>query len=109
MRWSLFSLIAAAVLTLTLHAITRDTAALQPARLVPLACPELVRLCATSYCRHPSATANTSCTGPPGADITKPATNDDTTSTTNHEQNYSCRDRPGRRCSSHRASVTCTS
>jgi len=45
MRWSLFSLIAAAVLALTLHAMTPGTTvSARPARLVPLACPELVRL-----------------------------------------------------------------
>lgn len=45
MRWSLFSLIAAAVLALTLHTMTPSTTvSARPAQLVPLACPELVRL-----------------------------------------------------------------
>lgn len=43
MRWSLFSLIAAAVLALT-TAATTSTGAAEPARLVPLTCPELIRL-----------------------------------------------------------------
>ena len=43
MRWSLFSLIAQAVLALTLAATT-NTAPAGPGRLVPLTCPELVRL-----------------------------------------------------------------
>ncbi|MFI1294349.1 hypothetical protein ACH4VM_39280 [Streptomyces sp. NPDC020792] len=43
MRWSLFSLIAAAVLALTAAATTTVGPA-GPARLVPLTCPELVRL-----------------------------------------------------------------
>jgi SRSO17 transposase len=42
MRWSLFSLIAAAVLALTAAAV-HDAAEDQPA-LVPLSCPELIRL-----------------------------------------------------------------
>lgn len=42
---TLFSLIAAAVLVLTLHAMAPGTTvSARPARLVPLACPELVRL-----------------------------------------------------------------
>lgn len=46
MRWSLFSLIAAAVLALTLHAMGSPptTGTTRPARLIPLTCPELVRL-----------------------------------------------------------------
>lgn len=44
MRWSLFSLIAAAILTLTLHTTMPRTPAGRPPRLVPLTCPELVRL-----------------------------------------------------------------
>ncbi|MFI6659344.1 hypothetical protein ACIBL8_27860, partial [Streptomyces sp. NPDC050523] len=72
MRWSLFSLIAAVVLALTATAV-HDAAEDEP-------------LC----CRHPSATANTSCTGPPGAAITKPsqppATSNDTTVTTSRDQ-----------------------
>jgi len=46
MRWSLFSLIAAAVLALTLHATgsPATTGTTGPARLIPLTCPELVRL-----------------------------------------------------------------
>ncbi|MFD4971290.1 IS701 family transposase, partial [Streptomyces sp. NPDC058424] len=43
MRWSLFSLIAAAVLALT-AAATTSVGTAEPARLVPLTCPELVRL-----------------------------------------------------------------
>lgn len=43
MRWSLFSLIAAAVLALALDATARAVSA-GTARLVPLTCPELVRL-----------------------------------------------------------------
>ncbi|MFJ4742805.1 hypothetical protein [Streptomyces sp. NPDC088775] len=43
MRWSLFSLIAWAVLALTLAATAR-TGPSTPARLIPLTCPELVRL-----------------------------------------------------------------
>ncbi|MEV5012927.1 IS701 family transposase [Streptomyces sp. NPDC055692] len=43
MRWSLFSLIAAAVLALT-AAATTSVGSAEPARLVPLTCPELVRL-----------------------------------------------------------------
>ncbi|WP_241756838.1 hypothetical protein [Streptomyces sp. WAC00263] len=42
MRWSLFSLIAAAVLALTATAV-HDAAEDEPA-LVPLSCPELIRL-----------------------------------------------------------------
>jgi hypothetical protein len=44
MRWSLFSLIATAVLALTLEATGEGTAAAPPVRLIPLTCPELVRL-----------------------------------------------------------------
>ncbi|WP_438306907.1 hypothetical protein ACSHXN_45950 (plasmid) [Streptomyces sp. HUAS TT11] len=43
MRWSVFSLVASAVLALTLAATTK-TAPDGPVRLVPLTCPELVRL-----------------------------------------------------------------
>jgi SRSO17 transposase len=43
MRWSLFSLIAAAVLALT-AAATNSVGSVEPACLVPLTCPELVRL-----------------------------------------------------------------
>lgn len=43
MRWSLFSLIASAVLALTAAAITTAGPA-GPVRLVPLTCPELVRI-----------------------------------------------------------------
>nr|WP_146051054.1 hypothetical protein [Streptomyces noursei] len=42
MRWSLFSLIASAVLTLTAAAIHEDSQR-QP-ELIPLTCPELIRL-----------------------------------------------------------------
>ncbi|MFD8525611.1 hypothetical protein ACFV2D_37450 [Streptomyces capillispiralis] len=42
MRWSLFSLIAAAVLALTAAAV-HDAAEDEPV-LVPLSCPELIRL-----------------------------------------------------------------
>ncbi len=42
MRWSLFSLVASAVLALTAATTTADPAG--PVRLVPLTCPELVRL-----------------------------------------------------------------
>ncbi|MER6572319.1 IS701 family transposase [Streptomyces sp. NPDC001093] len=45
-RWSLFSLIAAAVLTMTLHTETPVTTR-RPTRLVPLTCPELVRFLRT--------------------------------------------------------------
>ncbi|WP_241757121.1 IS701 family transposase [Streptomyces sp. WAC00263] len=44
MRWSLFSLIATGVLALTLAAAGQETGAARPARLIPLTCPELVRL-----------------------------------------------------------------
>ncbi|MGW4563765.1 IS701 family transposase [Streptomyces sp. NPDC004561] len=44
MRWSLFSLVASAVLALTAAAATTMTGPAGPARLVPLTCPELVRL-----------------------------------------------------------------
>ncbi|WP_149181844.1 hypothetical protein [Streptomyces sp. TRM49041] len=44
MRWSLFSLIAAAVLTLALATVCEKSGPTRPARLVPLTCPELVRL-----------------------------------------------------------------
>ncbi|MFF0087785.1 IS701 family transposase [Streptomyces canus] len=44
MRWSLFSLIAAAVLALTLATVGEKTGPTRSARLVPLTCPELVRL-----------------------------------------------------------------
>ncbi|WP_164492539.1 hypothetical protein [Streptomyces sp. CNQ-509] len=87
MRWPLFSLIAAAVLTLTataVHATAEDEAA-----LVPVAAPSSSGFCEPSCCHHPSATANTSCTGPPGDANTKPprppATSNDTTAT-NHNQ-----------------------
>jgi SRSO17 transposase len=43
MRWSLFSLVASAVLALT-AAATTTTGPAGPAHLVPLTCPELVRL-----------------------------------------------------------------
>lgn len=43
MRWSLLSLIAAAVLALT-AAATTSTGSAEPARLVPMTCPELIRL-----------------------------------------------------------------
>jgi hypothetical protein len=43
MRWSLFALIASAVLALTAAATTTAGPA-SPARLVPLTCPEIVRL-----------------------------------------------------------------
>ncbi|MET7542462.1 IS701 family transposase [Streptomyces sp. NPDC005507] len=46
MRWSLFSLIASAVLALT-AATTSTRSDARPAHLVPLACPELVRLLRT--------------------------------------------------------------
>jgi hypothetical protein len=44
MRWSLFSLIAAAVLALTLTAVVEKTGHTRSARLIPLTCPELLRL-----------------------------------------------------------------
>ncbi|MER6358967.1 IS701 family transposase [Streptomyces sp. NPDC001634] len=53
MRWSLFSLIAAAVLTMTLHAETPATTR-RPTRLVPLTCPELVRLLRTFVLPSPT-------------------------------------------------------
>lgn len=43
MRWSLFSLVASAVLALT-TAATTTTVPAEPPRLVPLTCPELVRV-----------------------------------------------------------------
>jgi hypothetical protein len=43
MRWSLFSLIAAAVLALT-TAATTSTGTAGPALLVPPTCPELIRI-----------------------------------------------------------------
>ncbi|MET7518284.1 IS701 family transposase [Streptomyces sp. NPDC005480] len=44
MRWSLFSLIATTVLALTLATADEQTGAVRPLRLIPLTCPELVRL-----------------------------------------------------------------
>ncbi|WUH27034.1 hypothetical protein OG800_15990 [Streptomyces sp. NBC_00445] len=44
MRWSLFSLIAVAVLALTLAATTAQPGPAGPPRLIPLTCPQLVRL-----------------------------------------------------------------
>ncbi|MEV8562524.1 transposase [Streptomyces sp. NPDC051917] len=44
MRWSLFSLIAAAVLALALASTTTHTHPAGAAKLIPLSCPELVRL-----------------------------------------------------------------
>jgi SRSO17 transposase len=44
MRWSLFSLIAAAVLALTLRATGSPPRGTNRVRLVPLTCPELIRL-----------------------------------------------------------------
>lgn len=44
MRWSLFSLIASAVLALTLAATVMQADSARPVRLVPLTCPELIRL-----------------------------------------------------------------
>jgi SRSO17 transposase len=52
MRWSLFSLVASAVLALTVAATTTAGPA-GPARLVPLACPELVRLLRAFVLRPP--------------------------------------------------------
>ncbi|TFV33213.1 hypothetical protein E4K10_30595 [Streptomyces sp. T1317-0309] len=94
MRWSLFSLVASAVLALTAAATTTVGPA-RRARLVPLTCPDLVRLLRVLSSHHQSGTRNTSCTGWPGA-VTikpshKPATSVDTLSRTSHNQNYSCR------------------
>ncbi|MFD7205310.1 transposase [Streptomyces sp. NPDC059893] len=43
-RWSLFSLVATTVLALILAAASEKTGEAQPARLIPLTCPELLRL-----------------------------------------------------------------
>ncbi|MFD0068432.1 hypothetical protein [Streptomyces sp. NPDC056690] len=44
MRWSLFSLVATTVLALILAAASEKSGEAQPARLIPLTCPELLRL-----------------------------------------------------------------
>jgi len=56
MRWSLFSLIATAVLALT-AAATTSTGSARPARLVPLTCPELIRLLRAFVLTRPARTA----------------------------------------------------
>ncbi|KUO18089.1 hypothetical protein AQJ91_27225 [Streptomyces dysideae] len=62
-------------------ACVHDAAEDEPA-LVPLSCPEFVRVL-RALVLHPYATASTSCTGPPGGAVTKPsrppATSNDTT------------------------------
>ncbi|MGW0094754.1 hypothetical protein ACWDWS_38065 [Streptomyces sp. NPDC003328] len=94
MRWSLFSLIATAVLTLTAAAATTAHPA-RTTQLVLLTCPELVRLLRAFVLTPPVREQNTSCTGWPGAATIrqprKPATSADTNSRTSHDRNYSCR------------------
>jgi hypothetical protein len=94
MHWSLFSLIASAVLALT-AAATVTVGPAGPVRLVPLTCPELVRLLRAFASHHPSGKRNTSCTGWPGTAAIKPsrkpATSADTNSRTSHDRNYRCR------------------
>lgn len=90
MRWSLLSLIAAAVLALTAAATTSAGSA-DPADLVPLTCPELIRVLRAFVLPPPVRLRNSSCTGwPGGATIKpsrKPATSADTPSRISHARN----------------------
>jgi hypothetical protein len=82
MRWSLFSLIASAVLALTLAATVSNGPPAQP-RLVPLtSAPNCSAFygCSSGFCRR--GIQITYCTGSPGGAVTKrspkPATSNDT-------------------------------
>ncbi len=97
MRWSLFSLVASAVLALTAAATTTVGPA-RRARLVPLTCPDLVRLLRVSSSHHQSGTRNTSALdglAPSPSSHRTSLPRVDTLSRTSHNQNYSCRGSAG--------------
>ncbi len=72
MRWSLISLIAAALLAVAL-ARTRSAHSPPATDLIPLTRPELLALLRAAALRAPAATWRTPCTGHAGAAVTSTA------------------------------------
>jgi hypothetical protein len=72
MRWSLISLIAAALLAVAL-ARTRSAGSPPATDLIPLTRPELLALLRAAVLRAPAATSRTPCTGHAGAAVTSTA------------------------------------